>query len=73
MPVDYNALMALDVPDVTQRYTARDTMLYALGIGFGADPLDERQLRFDGDEVRFRTRVVDRDVVAIGNGRARLR
>jgi acyl dehydratase len=46
MAVDYETLMALRVPDVTQRYTAKDTMLYALGIGMGADPLDEAQLRF---------------------------
>jgi acyl dehydratase len=32
--------------DVVQSYTAKDTMLYALGIGLGADPMDERQLRF---------------------------
>ena len=46
MAVDYDTLMTLEVPDVTQRYTARDSMLYALGIGMGADPMDEAQLRF---------------------------
>lgn len=46
MPTDYDTLMALRVPDVTQRHTARDTMLYALGIGLGADPLDAEQLSF---------------------------
>ncbi|RYE02909.1 MAG: 3-alpha,7-alpha,12-alpha-trihydroxy-5-beta-cholest-24-enoyl-CoA hydratase, partial [Sphingomonadales bacterium] len=46
MAVDYDTLMALRVPDATQRYTAKDTMLYALGIGMGADPMDEAQLRF---------------------------
>jgi acyl dehydratase len=30
----------------TQSYAARDSMLYALGIGIGADPLDGRQLRY---------------------------
>jgi len=29
-----------------QHLTVRDTMLYALGLGLGADPLDEKQLRF---------------------------
>src|SRR3546814_12302829 len=46
MAVDYETLMGFRVPDATQRYTARDTMLYALGIGMGADPTDSDQLRF---------------------------
>ena len=31
---------------VTQSFTHRDTMLYALGVGFGSDPLDPMQLDF---------------------------
>jgi acyl dehydratase len=46
MAVDYDTLMALRLPDVTQSYTAKDTILYAIGIGMGADPMDEDQLRF---------------------------
>lgn len=46
MAVDYETLMALKVPDSTQLYTAKDSILYALGIGIGADPMDETQLRF---------------------------
>jgi acyl dehydratase len=46
MAIDYETLMALEVPEVTRRYTAKDTILYALGIGLGADPMDEAQLRF---------------------------
>jgi len=46
MAVDYDTLMAFRAPDATQRYTVRDTMLYALGIGFGADSNDADQLRF---------------------------
>lgn len=46
MAVDYDTLMALTPPDVTQRYTTKDSMLYALGIGMGSDPMDEEQLRF---------------------------
>jgi acyl dehydratase len=30
----------------TQSYTERDAMLYALGVGLSADPLDEKELRF---------------------------
>jgi acyl dehydratase len=33
-------------PDIVHHYTERDTMLYALGLGFGADPMDRGALRF---------------------------
>ena len=32
--------------DIVQAYTRRDTILYALGLGIGADPLDREQLRY---------------------------
>lgn len=44
--LDPEALKAIQFPDFEHTYTARDTMLYALGIGLGSDPLDQRQLRF---------------------------
>ena len=43
---DYNVLKGWDFGAITHAYSARDTMLYALGIGFGHDPLDRDQLRF---------------------------
>jgi len=46
MAIDYEKLIALAIPDVRQTYTARDTMLYALGVGLGRDPMDRDQLRF---------------------------
>ena len=46
MTIDYDRLMRLEIPDVEQCYTRRDTMLYALGLGFGAEPTDQRQLGF---------------------------
>ena len=46
MAIDRNALLQWSFPDVHQTYTARDTMLYALGLGIGSDPLDPAQLRF---------------------------
>ena len=44
--IDYAALKARKFPEVEQTYTAKDTMLYALGLGYGYDPMDESQLRF---------------------------
>jgi hypothetical protein len=44
--LDLARLRAYPFPDLEHADTARDTMLYALGIGVGFDPLDARQLRF---------------------------
>jgi acyl dehydratase len=46
MPLDYHALKSAPIAEVEHRYDARDAILYALGVGLGADPLDEAQLRF---------------------------
>ncbi len=46
MPIDPEKLLSLQIPDIRQKYTWRDSILYALGTGFGLDPVDERQLRF---------------------------
>ena len=43
--VDYAKTRAWRSGDVRHVYTARDTILYALGVGAASDPLDERQLR----------------------------
>jgi len=44
--LDYDRLIRWREPELAQRYTERDTMLYGLGVGFGQDPTDERELRF---------------------------
>lgn len=46
MPLDPEKILALKIPDIDHRYTEKDTILYALGIGLGQDPVDERQLVF---------------------------
>jgi acyl dehydratase len=55
MPLSYHALKRAPIADVEHRYDTRDTILYALGVGFGSDPLDERELRH----------VYDRDLAAL--------
>src|SRR5436305_7314164 len=44
--LDYDKIMQLRLEGEPFRYTERDTMLYALGIGFGRDPTDARELPF---------------------------
>ena len=46
MAINYDKLLALKIPDVEHTYTDKDTILYALGVGLGADPLDENELDF---------------------------
>ena len=48
-------LKAYSFPESRQAYTARDTMLYALGLGIGSDPTDPMQLQF----------VYERNLVAV--------
>jgi acyl dehydratase len=46
MPVTYDGLMALRSDGDEFSYGDRETMLYALGVGMGRDPLDESELPF---------------------------
>ena len=46
MPIRYDQLLALKIPDVVQDYTAKDCILYALALGFGQDPVNEDELAF---------------------------
>lgn len=46
MPLVYDRIKNWSFPDVVQTYTEKDSILYALGVGYGHDPLDESQLRF---------------------------
>jgi acyl dehydratase len=46
MPIVYDKLLALKIPEVAQTYTEKDAILYALGIGLGSDPMDEQELPF---------------------------
>ena len=46
MPINYDALMATALTDEPFRYTEKDAMLYAIGVGFGSDPLDRHELPY---------------------------
>src|ERR1700694_3124662 len=46
MPIEYDELMALKNLGQKYAYTDREVMLYAYGIGMGADPMDEKELAF---------------------------
>lgn len=41
----YDELLSFEFPEFRQTYSERDTILYALGVGAGRDPLDEGELR----------------------------
>lgn len=46
MAIHYDEIMKLQSVGEEFRYTDRDAMLYALGVGFGRDPMNTRELRF---------------------------
>lgn len=46
MAIDYHQLKARQFAPVRQSYTARDSMLYALSLGLGNDPLDATALPY---------------------------
>jgi acyl dehydratase len=46
MPINYEQLMALKNIGQKYAYGDREVMLYAYGIGLGADPMDEKELAF---------------------------
>lgn len=44
--IDYDRLKARVFPPVFQEYTTRDTIIYALGLNLGTDPLDQYNLAY---------------------------
>lgn len=50
MAIDYQALKNRVFREIEHTYTQRDTILYALGVGLGQDPLDTKALHFVYEE-----------------------
>ena len=50
MAIDHQKLLNHAIPPVEQTLTKRDTILYALGVGLGADPVDQDQLQYVYEE-----------------------
>src|ERR1041384_2327529 len=46
MAIDYDKLLALQIPEVEDTYGPKNCILYALGIGLGQDPMNEDELPF---------------------------
>jgi acyl dehydratase len=46
MPIDYDDMMQSGATGLSASYDEKDVMLYALGVGYGRDPLDENELPF---------------------------
>lgn len=67
MALDVDAVMNWPFEDVEQRYTVRDSILYALGVGFGHDPLDRADLPFVFEEPQLQA-VPTMAVVLAGPG-----
>lgn len=50
MPIDVNKALAAELDPIEFSWTSSDIQLYHLGLGAGADPLDQRELRYLIDE-----------------------
>jgi acyl dehydratase len=46
VPIDYATLKNFTIPERVHSYGTRDSILYALGLGLGSDPVNVRELRF---------------------------
>ncbi|MDA9481352.1 3-alpha,7-alpha,12-alpha-trihydroxy-5-beta-cholest-24-enoyl-CoA hydratase [Bradyrhizobium sp. CCBAU 11445] len=46
MAIDYERLKNWKIPVIETSYTHKDTMLYAIAVGLGSDPVNAQQLRF---------------------------
>ncbi len=66
MAVSYQHLKQRPFAPVRQRYTERDTMLYALSLGLGNDPLDAAALPFVFEGAAGGLRTLPSQAVVLG-------
>lgn len=66
MPIDYQHLKARDFGVIRQSYTERETMLYALSLGLGNDPLDAAALPFVYEGLEGGLRALPTQAVVLG-------
>jgi acyl dehydratase len=55
MRLSYAQLLRYDIPETRQTYTERDSILYALSVGLGQDPLDDHDLQHVDEQYGPRT------------------
>ena len=53
MAINYQKLLNWSFPTIEQTYTEKDSILYALGVGLGNDPMDVNQLQYVFEEPRL--------------------
>jgi acyl dehydratase len=63
--IEYETLRNFPIPEVRQRVTPRDAVFYALSVGLGQDPMDQRQLDFV--DAHRRLRVLPSMAVVLGH------
>jgi acyl dehydratase len=63
--IEYETLRNFPIPEMRQRVTPRDAVFYALSVGLGQDPMDERQLDFV--DAHRRLRVLPSMAVVLGH------
>lgn len=50
MPLDYETALSVGQADIPANYDRNQAILYALGLGFGRDPMDDKELSFVYEE-----------------------
>lgn len=66
MALDVARLLAYEVPEIRQRYSAHQSAFYALSVGMGRDPLDESRLPFVDPNYGTAQRVLPSQALVLG-------